>query len=394
MTSEQPHVPATGLSEHGGIRDDLVGTLDESGGHDGVVFEHEGVLLPVIDHPLPDRDVGQGAPDPPDGIELFMGSTGVGDDVPFGEGGNACVGQGVEGFPVHAEEPLDRQPFRLYGGLILETTPSIRTTLEGNTEGGDGLDGPGGCLLQGPTLQGPTLQGRMINGGGHVCTISRKKRKFESLLYRQTACVAASKKGMVGHLTVLMGCMFAQKTTELIRRIRRYQSIGYSVLVVNHSTDTRYGTACVASHDRAQERAVAVSALTEVDAAVTSGDYQVVVVDEGQFFDDLFACVTRWVDQYPVHVVVAGLDGTAAREPFGDILRLVPHAEEVERLTAFCAVCRDGTAAMFSQFLGAPVASSASPVAVGAAEMYRPVCRRHYLAGAGSDTSKENPASE
>jgi thymidine kinase len=37
----------------------------------------------------------------------------------------------------------------------------------------------------------------------------------------------------MGHLTVLMGCMFAQKTTELLRRIRRFKAIGYKVLVVN-----------------------------------------------------------------------------------------------------------------------------------------------------------------
>lgn len=189
----------------------------------------------------------------------------------------------------------------------------------------------------------------------------------------------------MGHLTLLMGCMFAQKTTELIRRIRRYQSIGYAVLVVNHSSDTRYGTACVSSHDQAQERAVAASSLSEVDSAVVSGEYQVVVIDEGQFFGDLFAYVTRWCDEYAVHVVVAGLDGTSAREPFGDILRLIPHAEEVERLTAFCAVCRNGTTATFSQFIGDSnrAATVGGAVAVGGAEMYRPVCRRHYLAPNG-----------
>ena len=50
----------------------------------------------------------------------------------------------------------------------------------------------------------------------------------------------------MGHLTVLLGCMFAQKTTELLRRIRRFKSIGYNVLVINYSKDTRYGTDVIA----------------------------------------------------------------------------------------------------------------------------------------------------
>jgi thymidine kinase len=171
--------------------------------------------------------------------------------------------------------------------------------------------------------------------------------------------------------------MFAQKTTELIRRIRRYQSIGYRVLVVNHSCDNRYSEGdCIASHDRMLEQAVMTDRLQEIDRQVRSGQYQVVAIDEGQFFPDLFAKVTEWADTLDVHLVVAGLDGTSERNPFGDLLKLIPHAEEVERLHALCAFCRDGTVASFSKYI-AP--SKTQEVQVGGAELYRPVCRAHYL---------------
>lgn len=182
----------------------------------------------------------------------------------------------------------------------------------------------------------------------------------------------------MGHLTVLLGCMFAQKTTELLRRIRRYKSIGYNVLVVNHKSDTRYGTDCVASHDHVLEHAVAVEKIQEVDTMVRSGEYRVIAIDEGQFFGDLYEYITVWADTLPVHIVVAGLDGTSARTPFGDILRLIPHAEEVERLSAFCALCKDGTVANFSRYIGQTV--SEDGVLVGAAESYQPVCRKHFNA--------------
>lgn len=181
----------------------------------------------------------------------------------------------------------------------------------------------------------------------------------------------------MGHLSLIVGCMFAQKTTELLRRVRRYQSIGYRVLVANYVADTRYGKDRIASHDKEFEKAVCVERLAELEDAVRSGWYHVLAIDEGQFFSDLYEKITAWADELPIHIVISGLDGTSDRAPFGDMLRLIPHAEEVERLSAFCAVCRDGTVAVYSQYVAATQKSDT--VEIGAAESYRPVCRRHYL---------------
>ncbi len=178
----------------------------------------------------------------------------------------------------------------------------------------------------------------------------------------------------MGHLSVLIGCMFAQKTTELLRRIRRYQSIGYRVLVINYIADTRYGKECIASHDKETEQALCVHRLHDVDALISN--YQVVIIDEGQFFPDLYEYITKWADTLPIHIVVAGLSGTSDRKPFGDMLRLIPHAEEVEYLTAFCSVCSDGTVATYSQYMGRSIEDG---IMIGGAEAYRPVCRKHYL---------------
>ena len=180
----------------------------------------------------------------------------------------------------------------------------------------------------------------------------------------------------MGRLTLLMGCMFAQKTTELLRRIRCYKAIGHKVLVINYIGDVRYGANKIASHDVDTCDAICVKWLQDVAHQVESGDYQVVVIDEGQFYGDLHSYVVKWVDTFPVHIVVAGLDGDSNRNPFGDMLRLVPHAEELERLWAFCSVCKDGTKAHFSKRL----VPSAEQVAIGGADSYIPVCRKHYLA--------------
>jgi thymidine kinase len=194
----------------------------------------------------------------------------------------------------------------------------------------------------------------------------------------------------MGQLTVIIGCMFAQKTTELIRYIHRYRSIGMSVLVINSHQDVRYGSNCIASHDERKEDAYMIESLSAIDTEIRSGKYQMLAIDEAQFFPDLFDYVTRWADECPIHIVVAGLDGTFQREPFGHILCLIPHAEEVLRLSALCSRCKDGTKAMYSKRTvrstestgpnesGVPISDDVI-VMVGSMEHYQPVCRKHYL---------------
>jgi len=178
----------------------------------------------------------------------------------------------------------------------------------------------------------------------------------------------------MGHLTVIMGCMFAQKTTELLRLIRRYRSIGFKVLVVNYKHDTRYGEGVIASHDLDTVPAMAVERLGDLDEETVKG-YDVVVIDEGQFFGDLYEKVTDWADNSRLQIVVSGLDGDAERRPFGDMLRLIPHAEHLLRLSSYCAVCRDGTAAHFSKKVAGDKGQLED---VGGADKYLPVCRKHY----------------
>jgi thymidine kinase len=59
------------------------------------------------------------------------------------------------------------------------------------------------------------------------------------------------------------------------------------------------------------------------------------------------------------------------------MLRLIPHAEDVLRLSALCSQCKDGTKAIYSKRV---VSDSMNGVIhVGSSESYQPVCRKHYL---------------
>ena len=64
-------------------------------------------------------------------------------------------------------------------------------------------------------------------------------------------------------------------------------------------------------------------------------EFDVIGIDEGQFFADLVGWCESMVNKGKI-VLVAALDGTFQRKPFCDILSLVPLAENVTKLRAVC----------------------------------------------------------
>ena len=66
--------------------------------------------------------------------------------------------------------------------------------------------------------------------------------------------------------------------------------------------------------------------------------FDVVAVDEGQFFNDIVGVCERLANEGKI-VIVAALDGTFQRKPFGNILNLVPLAERLTKLSAVCVEC-------------------------------------------------------
>jgi thymidine kinase len=184
-------------------------------------------------------------------------------------------------------------------------------------------------------------------------------------------------------LELLIGPMFAGKSSAIQSIVRRHKSLGWPVFVITHSMDTRYTKEpMIVNHDLQMLPAVAAASLMPLLETQDYKQSKLVVIEEAQFFGDLLDFVRRVVDIDGKHAVVVGLDGDAERRPFGQVLQLVPHADRVTKMTALCRRCADGTPALFT----AATASSAVEAAaegkpcVGADERYEPVCRKHFLA--------------
>lgn len=178
-------------------------------------------------------------------------------------------------------------------------------------------------------------------------------------------------------LELIVGPMFAGKSTEAIRRVRGFQSKGVPYLVITSMCDTRYDPSgqSLCSHSGLSVPAISLASLESV---LPMGDFMKathVVIEEAQFFPDLYSVVMEMVEGQGKHVLVFGLDGDSERRPFGQVLDLIPVADKYVKLQAECRLCGDGTAALFTKrFSGAT-----TQVSVGGEESYKAVCRKHYL---------------
>jgi thymidine kinase len=178
-------------------------------------------------------------------------------------------------------------------------------------------------------------------------------------------------------LNLVIGPMWAGKSSCILSKIRRYEAIGWSVMTITSSLDERYGSHVIANHDRDSVPAVAVTKLMPFLNDEKYKGSRLIVLEESQFFPDLVDFVLTAVEKDKKHVLCVGLDGDSERRPFGDILKLIPYCDTVEKITSLCSECGDGTPALFSY--RCVEAKEEGQVLVGAKDAYKPLCRKHYL---------------
>ena len=184
---------------------------------------------------------------------------------------------------------------------------------------------------------------------------------------------------MKGSLHLILGPMFSGKTTRLIQQYKTRVFIEKKVAVINYTEDQRYDDTHLVTHDLVKIPCIQSMNLTSICKDVenihfkTVDEADTVFINEGQFFHDIYDCVLELVENRNKNVFICGLDGDFQRLVFGDLLRLIPFCDTVEKLSALCAKCRDGTPAIFSH----RISCEKEQIVIGA-DNYIPVCRNCY----------------
>ena len=176
-----------------------------------------------------------------------------------------------------------------------------------------------------------------------------------------------------GFLKIILGSMFSGKTSELLNIYRLYNLCDISCCVINHSLDQRYHDTLLSSHDNIMVPCISSDKIGDLLKEEMLKKYQVFLINEGQFFKGLYETVKSLVEKHKKSVYVCGLDGDYQRQRFGEILDLIPLADEVVKKKALCMGCKNGTFGIFTQ----RISNEIKQTIIGS-ENYRSVCRNCF----------------
>jgi thymidine kinase len=139
-----------------------------------------------------------------------------------------------------------------------------------------------------------------------------------------------------GIVSLILGCMFSGKTTELLRRIAGVPAP--QVLAVKHSIDMRFARGAIVSHAGKAYPAMTVASAAEIVELVKL-QTALVAIDEAHFFDEGLVDVVRSLQARGLDVVLASLEPDSWARPFpiNESLRTI--ADECVVKHATCARC-------------------------------------------------------
>lgn len=181
---------------------------------------------------------------------------------------------------------------------------------------------------------------------------------------------------VIGSLKLIIGPMYASKSSSMIHDIDRYRLAGRKCVIIKHAIDTRYdhlatsGTASIITHDmleRSHIKIICTDRLIDVDI----NEYDVLGVSEVQFFSDMLL-LDEWATAGKI-IIAEGLDGDFNRDNFGELHKLLPKCEKVTKLQAVCVNC--GADASFTKKI---LGDLTKIVDVGTKDKYAPTCRKCY----------------
>lgn len=168
----------------------------------------------------------------------------------------------------------------------------------------------------------------------------------------------------MSYLKLIIGPMFSSKSTTLLSEINRLLTITDKILVINSILDKqrhkdiiidKYGMGIIKTHDDKSYSALMLNELSELyinksyNYKYNSSD--IIIIDEGQFYKDLYFFINNELrnNNNNKMYIIAGLSSDYNMNPIGDIIKLIPLADDIIKLSALCVYCKDGTPANFTK---------------------------------------------
>lgn len=140
-----------------------------------------------------------------------------------------------------------------------------------------------------------------------------------------------------GRLTVITGPMYSGKSLKLIHLLLSDVYKDKRVLVCKYNINTCSYTQLSSRGSSCKITAIPLMTVEQLENIYNS--YDIIIIDEIQFFSDTMADLLLKLRNRNKEIVVAGLDKDFRGNPFGCIRTLIEKADGVTYLKARCSLC-------------------------------------------------------
>ncbi len=173
-----------------------------------------------------------------------------------------------------------------------------------------------------------------------------------------------------GWIEVICGSMFSGKTEELIRRLNRAFIARQKVEIFKPIIDKRYSKKKIVSHNENEIKSTPVHFANDI--LINSSQYEVIGIDEVQFFDENIVTVSNDLANMGKRVIAAGLDMDFRGRPFSPMDKLMAIADYITKVHAICMNC--GNVASYTHRR----TKSTKKVVLGEKDIYEALCRKCF----------------
>jgi thymidine kinase len=170
---------------------------------------------------------------------------------------------------------------------------------------------------------------------------------------------------------LIIGSMFSGKTSELLRRLERYSIAGKKVCLIRPECDTRE----FLTHDNQSTNKNGIKIYQGRFSSIGTDlfTYDVIGVDEGQFFDNLSVVINILSENPKLIIIISALNADTENKMFDAIINLIPHCDTITKLNAVCMECGSD----FGNY-NVCMTSKSNRIKIGGKDMYKVLCHKCY----------------
>lgn len=180
-------------------------------------------------------------------------------------------------------------------------------------------------------------------------------------------------------LEAIVGCIYSDKTTELIALIKELQRDNKNVVTLKPSHSSVDSQHHLLTHSGIQMKSVSIENIQDIHEYIDVST-DVLAIDDVHFLEDWDT--PRLLNDLVnggLHVIVSGVDTDFKGDPYGIMSELLAYADLVVKKTAVCSIC--GERATRSQRLvhGNPVKRNDKLFYIDPHMTYEARCRKHHI---------------